>query len=265
LSCQIAAKSDFCHVHKHLDTNSVGIEKLIEKEEQSTSEDDITISFREELRGKCYELVPRSYNGPKLNHEKMDTINDIYLSELKRKLNIYGRIINNIVNEPNVKLSISDINSIKGEIEESLVILHNKTDESIKSVKKLKSSGERLKHSKNYGKSQSPYYDITSLANELEDEKSKVQLRSYNGPELDPYILRKINRVYASEKKSKDDTYDGNIKMLSFYTSFEELGGSASYIKDEIARSLSKIAEDTDATVEALIPPKESTPLSKYY
>ena len=100
----------------------------------------------------------------------MEKINGIYLSELKRKLNFYGRVINNIVNEPNIKLDINDINSIKGEIEESLASLHVKTDESIDSIKKLKSSGERLKHSKNYGESPSPYYDIASFINELENE-----------------------------------------------------------------------------------------------
>lgn len=106
---------------------------------------------------------------------------------------------------------------------------------------------------------------MASFIKEIENESHTVELRSYSGPELDPYSLRRINRVYASEKEKKDGVYNGNIKMLSFYTSFEELGGSASDIKDEIARSLSIIADHTDATVKALIPPKKSTPLSKYY
>jgi hypothetical protein len=59
--------------------------------------------------------------------------------------------------------------------------------------------------------------------------------------------------------------YRGIIRMLSFYTSFDELGGSASDVKDDMTKSLNILEKKTDATVKALIPPKKSTPLSKYY
>lgn len=126
-SCKLATKTDYCHVHKHLDTNSVSIEK----EAQSISEDDLMISFKKELQDKCRGLELRSYTGPKLDPESMEQINGVYLNELKRKLGFYGRVINNIVDYPDMKFDINDMNGIKEDIEESIASLHVKTDESI--------------------------------------------------------------------------------------------------------------------------------------
>jgi hypothetical protein len=229
----------------------------------SPLENDITISFREELRGKCYELVPRSYNGPKLDSDNMKKVNDIYLSELKRKLNIYGRIINNIVNEPNVKLSISDIASIKGEIEESLVTLHNKSDEAIKSIKK---ANNRSKRSKNYGKSSSPYHDIASLVSELEDEKSKIQLRSYNGPELDHNTQRRVDKFYRDEVNIKISNLDGIAKSISSRDPLEDIEEIQDLIK-ESKRTIKATEKSTDAQVNNFTAAvlTEKKPLSDYY
>jgi hypothetical protein len=52
--------------------------------------------------------------------------------------------------------------------------------------------------------------------------------------------------------------------MLSFYTSLDEFG-DIDDVKDDIKKSLNILTKETDATVKALIPPKKSTPLSKYY
>ncbi|GAB5594044.1 hypothetical protein Unana1_08944 [Umbelopsis nana] len=241
---------------KHLDTNSVEIEK----EEQSISEDDLTISFKEELQGKCRELKLRSYNGPELDPDNMEKINGIYLNELKRKLGFYGRPINNIVDYPDIKLDINAINNIKEDIEESIASLHVKTDEAVNSI--INQSRKRSKRTKKYVESPS-YYDMASFIKEIENEFHKVELRSYNGPELDPYNTEKVNRAYISEKQNKDEMYIGILRMLSFYSDFDEIDPVD--VKKDMKASLKILAKKTDETVKSFVDAsKRANQRSKY-
>jgi hypothetical protein len=246
--CQIATKSDYCHVHKHLDTNFNEIKT--ETDAVMFKYPDDFDSLMKELIDQFYKVQPRSYIGPEIDIHKIEKINNLYIEEKELVIDVYDSFVSVIANCSNFD-DLGNIDDFRNRITVSVNEVYEKTDASILSDNL--DSASLLEN------------EITIFIKEIKNESHNVELRSYNGPEPAPFHLRRINRVYATEKDKKDEVYNGIITMLSFYTSFEELGGSASYIKDEIARSLSIIAEDTDATVEALIPPKKSTPLSKYY
>ncbi|KAM3578176.1 hypothetical protein VKS41_009398 [Umbelopsis sp. WA50703] len=240
LPCKISTKSEYCHVHKHLDTKSVNVEKLIEKEPE---DDSIMISFRKEMEDEYRKIIPRSYTGPELDSDKMEKINGIYLSEMKRKLNIYGRIINNLVNEPDVKLNIDDINDIKKETEESITGVYQKTNEAINSIKKANKKSKRTK--------KSPYYSMASFIKIIEDESHDVEIRSYTGPELDPYNAKKVERAYISEKQSKDEMYIGILRMLSCYSDFDEIDPVD--VRKDMDASLKILTKKTNEIVKSFV------------
>jgi hypothetical protein len=188
----------------------------------------------------------------------MEKINDIYLGEMKRKLNIYGRIINNLVNEPDVKLNIDDINNIKKELEESLIGIYEKTNEAIKSIKK---ANKRSKRPKKHVESLS-YYDMASFIKEIENESYVVELRSYNGPELDSDNAKRVDRAYINEKKSKDEMYIGLLRKLSCYSDFDEIDPVD--IRKEIEISLKIIAKNTNDTIKSYVDASKRANRSKY-
>jgi hypothetical protein len=251
LPCKISTRSEYCHVHKHLDARSVNVEKLIEKESE---DDSIVISFRKEMEYKYRGIQPRMYIGPELDSDKMEKINGIYLNEMKRILNIYGRIINNLVNEPDVKLDINDINDIKKETEESLNKIYQNTNEAIKSIKKANKKSKRTK--------KSPYYNMASFVKIIEDESHDVEIRSYTGPELDPYNAKKVERAYMNEKQSKDEMYIGILRMLSCYSDFDEIDPVD--VRKDMDASLKILTKKTNENVKSFIAASKRANQSKY-
>jgi hypothetical protein len=255
--CKIPSKSEYCHVHKPLDTTSNGIENIIEKE-PIIEDNSIMISFRKEMEDEYRKIRPRSYNGPKLDSDKMEIINNIYLGEMKRKLNIYDRMINNLINEPDVKLNIDDINNIKKEMEESVIGIYEKSNEAIKSIKK---ANNRSKRPKKHVESLS-YYNMASFIKEIENEFHLVEPRSYNGPKLDSDNAKKVDREYINEKKSKDEMYVGILRMLSCYSDFEEINPVD--IKKDMEADLKFLAKKTNENVKLFVDASKRAKNSKY-
>jgi hypothetical protein len=252
LPCKISTRSEYCHVHKYLDTN---VEKLIEKEPE---DDSIMISFRKEIEDKYRGTQPRLYIGPELDSDKMEKINSIYLNEMKRELNIYGRIINNLVNEPDVKLNIDDINDIKKETEESLNKIYQKTNEAIRSITK---SNKKSKRTKKF-----PQCDIDSIIKEIEELKSQIQIREYKGPELDDNTQRRVDKFYRDEMNNKINNLDGISRAISSCDPLEDIE-EIQDLRKESKRTIKGIEKYTDTQVKdftAAVLRKNRKPLSKY-
>ncbi|CAM0142167.1 unnamed protein product [Umbelopsis sp. WA50703] len=201
------------------DTKSVNVEKLIEKEPE---DDSIMISFRKEMEDEYRKIIPRSYTGPELDSDKMEKIN---------------------VNEPDVKLNIDDINDIKKETEESITGVYQKTNEAINSIKKANKKSKRTK--------KSPYYSMASFIKIIEDESHDVEIRSYTGPELDPYNAKKVERAYISEKQSKDEMYIGILRMLSCYSDFDEIDPVD--VRKDMDASLKILTKKTNEIVKSFV------------
>ena len=246
LPCKIATKSEYCHVHKPLDT------LIIQKELEDES---IMISFKKEMEGEYRNIIPRSYTGPELDSDEMDNIKGMYFTEMRRKHNIYGRIVNNLINEPDVKLNIDNI---KKETEESITRIYQMTDEAINSIIKENQKPKRTK--------KSPYCDIDSIIKEIEELKSQVQIRKYKGPKLDDYIQRRVDKFYRDEMENKINNLNGISQSISHCDPLEDIEDIQD-LRKESKRTIKALEKSTDALVKnfaAAALRKNRKPLSEY-
>jgi hypothetical protein len=92
-----------------------------------------------------------------------------------------------------------------------------------------------------------PCYEISSYMKELESESQLIDLRVYDGPDVDPYRMGRIKGQYKSEMESKVQLYKGMLSMLSNYMSLDEIDLDS--IKDDVRISLKMIRKKTDTNV----------------
>lgn len=106
--------------------------------------------------------------------------------------------------------------------------------------------------------------EIVSLMKKLEKECSKVELRTYNDTNnLDSHRLGRIKQLYKYEMNQKAEIYNGLIRMLSNYTSTDEI--DLNWVRNEAKVAISILMKNTDKNVKTFATVRKSKPLSAYY
>jgi hypothetical protein len=228
--CQIATKSDYCHVHKHLD------EKI--------NESGMIIDITNNLSSKFYKVQSREYTGFETNPLKLNKIKDAYRDERFSIEDVYTehiRIASSCLN-------IRELDGINDIILQSVDEIHRKTDEYISLIESEEDKSE-----------------IGLIISKLEKQKNQIQLREYKGPKLDSYNKRRIDNIYKSEVNEKKGIFDGMMQSLSYIEPEDEYEGTVESELNYAKNQMKIIEKTTDGKVKALIPSSKRKPLSDYY
>lgn len=235
--CKIATRSGYCHVHKHLDINSNEIETVSTMLNNPIELVPYDInSLIKELADQYYKVESRSYNGPNIDAYKLEKINNLYLEEKELVTDVYDSYISIVVNCSDID-ELGNIDDFRNRIKDSINEVYEKTDELI-----LSDNLESISLLDN---------EVTIFAKEVEKESHNVELRSYNGPELIPDIMKKVERAYKNEKHDKNEMYIGMLRKLSCYSDFDEIDPVD--IRKEIEISLKIIAKNTNDTIKSYV------------